>query len=83
MCTWRAVNHGLCEKPRIVKSKPMIVNFKTRFRVETYDCRLTVHLASIKIEKPRFISCIRFLNELIRNLGLSMRNPGLPIENHG
>ena len=53
MCTWRAVNHGLCEKPRIVKSKPVIVNLKTRFRVETYDCQLIVHLASIKIEKPR------------------------------
>ena len=51
MCTWRAVNHGLCEKPRIVKSKPVIVNLKTRFRVETYDCRLIVHLASMKLEK--------------------------------
>ena len=59
LCTWRAVNHhGLCEKPRIVKSRPVIVNFKTRFRVETYDCRLFVHLASIMVEKLRFISCI-------------------------
>ena len=33
-----------------VKSKPVIVNFKTRFRVKTYDCRLIVHLASIMIE---------------------------------
>ena len=58
MCTWRAVNHGLCEKPRIVKSKPVIVDFNTRFRVETYDCRLIVHLASTMIKKLRFISCI-------------------------
>ena len=42
----------------MVKSKPVNVNCKTRFRVETYDCRLIVHLASIMIEKPRFISCI-------------------------
>ena len=48
----------LCEKPRIVKSKPVIVDFKTRFRVETYDCRLFEHLASIMIKIPRFIRCI-------------------------
>ena len=41
----------------------MIVNFKTRFRVETYDCRLIVHMASIMIEKPRFISCITGFNK--------------------
>ena len=64
----------------MVKSEPVIVNFKTRFRVETYDCRLIVHLASIMIEKPRFAMLYhRFLNEFVRNLGLSTRNSGLPI----
>ena len=52
--------HFACGKPWFMqeKSKPVIVDFKARFRVETYDCRLIVHLASILIKKPRFISCI-------------------------
>ena len=51
----------------------MIVNFKTMFRVETYDFRLIVHLASIVIEKQVYKLYHRFLNEFIRNLGLSMK----------
>ena len=44
------------------------------------DCRLIVHLVSTIIKKLWFYKLYhRFPNELIRNLGLLIRNAGLPI----